>query len=302
MAKKEFKFEGLIKQAEIQNRQSADYVRENIEIEEEFRRLIPPLSDEESRQLEANILAEGCRDALVVWAAPDNRYVLVDGHNRYGICRKHQLPFKVQIMQFDDREAVRDWMVNNQLGKRNVTEETKAYLRGLQYSHEKRNIGGTGANQHAEKSTQERTAEKLAESYQVSERTIRNDGKFAQAIDRLAAGNDALKWQILNRQIKVNKTDLSSLHADRTDWEKLAELLQQGTEWKQAVNEAHTATPATDKPAPKTPKKAPAPDAVLQIRQQLINDFDLVRTQKDKAAFLRLQAYIEKLEELVFKA
>ena len=48
-----------------------------------------PLTPEEHDALERSILAEGCRDALVLWGD-----VLVDGHNRYGICQKHGLPFQ----------------------------------------------------------------------------------------------------------------------------------------------------------------------------------------------------------------
>ena len=39
----------------------------HIQIDSEFQALIPPLSAEERAQLEANLLADGCRDPLVVW-------------------------------------------------------------------------------------------------------------------------------------------------------------------------------------------------------------------------------------------
>ena len=59
-------------------------------IDEEFAALIPPLTDEEYKGLEASILAEGCRDALVCWGD-----VLVDGHNRYKICTAHGVSYDV---------------------------------------------------------------------------------------------------------------------------------------------------------------------------------------------------------------
>lgn len=39
----------------------------NIVVDNEFKALIPPLQAEERNQLEANLMADGCRDPLVVW-------------------------------------------------------------------------------------------------------------------------------------------------------------------------------------------------------------------------------------------
>jgi hypothetical protein len=96
----------------------------DIFIDDEFKSLIPPLAPEEYAQLEANILAEGCRDALVLW---DD--VLIDGHNRYGICQKHGIPFKTvqsaSVQSYDDAVL---WIVNNQLGRRNITDFVRGEL------------------------------------------------------------------------------------------------------------------------------------------------------------------------------
>ncbi|NJO02316.1 MAG: ParB N-terminal domain-containing protein [Bacteroidia bacterium] len=160
-------------------------MKENIVIREDFKNLIPPLAQEEFYNLEENILTEGCRDALIVWNN-QGEYILIDGHNRYQICAHHKLDFKVHVMEFENEDQVSDWMVNNQLGKRNVTEETKSYLRGLQYNREKRRLG---ENQY----TLERigqnvppssTAERLAKVHLVSEKTIKRDEKYALAIEK----------------------------------------------------------------------------------------------------------------------
>ncbi len=86
-------------------------------IDQEFAGLIPPLTHEEYSGLEASILAEGCRDALVVWGE-----VLVDGHNRYRICEAHGVPYNVVHRDFTDRNEVLLWMLNNQLGRRNLND------------------------------------------------------------------------------------------------------------------------------------------------------------------------------------
>ncbi len=86
-------------------------------IDQEFARLIPPLTDEEYKGLEASILAEGCRDALVVWGD-----ILVDGHNRYRICEAHGVAYNVVQRDFADRNEVLLWMLHNQLGRRNLND------------------------------------------------------------------------------------------------------------------------------------------------------------------------------------
>jgi len=156
-----------------------------IRIDPEFQSLIPPLRPEELAQLEANILAEGIRDPLVTW-----RGVLIDGHNRYAIAEKHGLPYQTVEREFDDRDAVADWIDRNQLGRRNLHPDQYALLVGRRYNRAKKVQGGTGANQYAKQtgnSYQSATAERIAADHGVSEKTVRNAGDFASAIDRVKA-------------------------------------------------------------------------------------------------------------------
>jgi len=96
-----------------------------IEIDEELAGLIPPLTDEERQQLEANILADGCRDPLAVWAEED---ILLDGHNRYRICQQHDVPFDVREVSLPNRDAAKRWIILNQFGRRNLTPYQRAEL------------------------------------------------------------------------------------------------------------------------------------------------------------------------------
>lgn len=86
-----------------------------ITIDPEFKSLIRPLAADELRQLEENILRDGCRDPLVVWNG-----ILIDGHNRHEICTRNGLPFETTEMVFNDRESAELWIVQNQLGRRNL--------------------------------------------------------------------------------------------------------------------------------------------------------------------------------------
>ncbi|HEY1132404.1 MAG TPA: plasmid replication/partition related protein [Roseateles sp.] len=96
----------------------------DIVVNEELKAYIDPLTPEEHEALERSLLAEGCRDALVLWGD-----VLVDGHNRYGICRKHGLPFKtVQNPRFKSMEDVHLWMIDQHLGRRSISDFQRGVL------------------------------------------------------------------------------------------------------------------------------------------------------------------------------
>ncbi|MFA4973863.1 MAG: DNA N-6-adenine-methyltransferase [bacterium] len=84
-------------------------------VDHEFHALIPPLSADERAALEASLLAEGCRDALVVW-----NDTLLDGHNRYEICQAHSIPFETVARDFETRDAAKLWIIDNQLARRNL--------------------------------------------------------------------------------------------------------------------------------------------------------------------------------------
>ena len=104
-----------------------------LRIDSEFKNLIRPLRREEYRQLELNLVMEGCREDIVVW-----NDTIVDGHNRYEICNKLQIPYGVKEQTFPNRDAAIAWICSNQLGRRNISEETKKYLIGRQYEAEKK--------------------------------------------------------------------------------------------------------------------------------------------------------------------
>lgn len=101
----------------------------SIRIDNEFKSLIPPLSDEEYRQLEENCIKDGIRDPLVVWHVPNGDDILVDGHNRFEISAKHGgIPFQIKRMTFSLREDVIRWIILNQFGRRNLSAYDRSIL------------------------------------------------------------------------------------------------------------------------------------------------------------------------------
>lgn len=97
---------------------------EEIQVLPELKAYIDPLTPDEHESLERSILDEGCRDALVLWGN-----ILVDGHNRFGICQKHGLPFKtIQNERFQNMEDIHLWMIDQHLGRRSVSDFQRGVL------------------------------------------------------------------------------------------------------------------------------------------------------------------------------
>ncbi len=114
----------------------------NITINEELRSFIDPLTPVEYAALERSLLADGCRDALVLW-----RDVLIDGHNRYDICTKHGIPFRtVNNDKFDSLEDVMLWVIDNNLARRSVSD----FQRGMLALRKKEIVAARAAQRAAE--------------------------------------------------------------------------------------------------------------------------------------------------------
>ena len=94
-----------------------------LKIKEEFKELIPPLTTEEFKQLEDNCLAEGIREKILTW----NGFI-IDGHNRYEIATRWDLDFKTESKHFDNEDEVKEWMILNQFGRRNLSNYQRSVL------------------------------------------------------------------------------------------------------------------------------------------------------------------------------
>jgi len=200
---------------------------QTLRIDKGIKNIIRPLFKQEYLQLEANILADGCRDPITTWNG-----IIVDGHNRYEICTKHQIPFSVEEMEFDCREEAIAWICANQLGRRNLTEETRKYLIGLQYESEKtanQKKNEQGKNQHStpgedsDKPTidakeRNKTANRIAEQNRISHTTVEKYGAYSRAIDIIEQKEPKMAEKILSGAVKVsyeNVARLSSLPQEK---------------------------------------------------------------------------------------
>jgi DNA modification methylase len=94
-----------------------------MKILQELESLIPPLSNEEFKQLERNILEEGIREPLITWNG-----ILIDGHNRYRIAQEHDINYVTVEKEFENINRVKEWMIHNQFGRRNLSNYQRSVL------------------------------------------------------------------------------------------------------------------------------------------------------------------------------
>jgi hypothetical protein len=189
-------------------------IKKQIIVLASLKQFIPPLTEEEYKQLETNILKHGCKDPLTVWETTALKagvgegdepvYILIDGHNRYKICTQFGVDFKISLLEFEDLDAVKDYMIDFQLGRRNLNPEQISYFRGLRYNREK-----TGKGQYNRVGGETiDVAEKLAIEHSVSPRTIKNDGDYAKGVEKLPI---ELKNELLAGKIDLSKEEVQRL-------------------------------------------------------------------------------------------
>ena len=191
-----------------------------LKINMEFKHLIRPLKEQEYLQLEANIISDGCRDAIITW----NGYI-VDGHNRYKICTDHNIPFAVMEMDFECKEAAIAWICANQLGRRNITPETRKFLIGMQYESEKivssiknrrgnnqyRSTAPEGLSEESDQISRHHTAEKIASEHQISNGSVQKYAMYTRALEEIGKVVPTLIPNILSGRYKISHKNIIEL-------------------------------------------------------------------------------------------
>lgn len=182
---------------------------QTLRIDPEFKAQIPPLTQEERKQLEENILAEGELLApILVWNG-----TIVDGHNRYEILQSHpEIPCSVRDLELETRDEVLAWICKHQLGRRNLTPEQKKFLVGKQYDAEKHD--GFHGNQHTRpvlsadaqnehQQTPEKTCERIARENHISASAVRRAALFAAGVDLAEELCPGIRQRVLSGDLKA---------------------------------------------------------------------------------------------------
>ena len=194
-----------------------------LKIDPEFRDKIPPLTEAEFEQLKENILSDGeVYEPIVVW-----NDTIVDGYNRWRIiCENWELlkdKFRTKPMDFADKWEAFEWMYKKQLGRRNLTEEQKAYMVGKMYEARKKSVGQhegnqytkleSGQNVHIPNRREQRngTAGEIGKEIGVDGRTVRRAEKFAKGIDTIRERNPEAADAVLKGNSGATKAVISEL-------------------------------------------------------------------------------------------
>lgn len=175
-----------------------------LNIDQEYKALIPPLAADELTQLEANILQDGCRDPIVVWED-----TIIDGHNRYAICKNHGLTFKTVTIEFTDRSHAKEWIIRNQFGRRNLAPYVRVSLalelestiaeRAKANQKLSEGAGNKGLTKSSNLSEPINTRAEIAKTAGVSEDTV------AKVKTIKAKASDEVKQKVASGEMSINK-------------------------------------------------------------------------------------------------
>lgn len=280
-----------------------------LKIDQGFKNLIRPLQRKEYLQLEDDILQDGCREPIVVYDG-----FIIDGHNRYEICTKHNIPFAITEMAFEGKEEAIAWICAKQLCRRNITDETRKFLIGMQYESEKivnsrKNI--LGVNQYSKLNptipyegfeiNRDRsqtlgyiTAQKIAHENNVSIGSVRKYAMYTRALEVIGKADPAVVPKILSGRYKIshqNVIDLSRMPPDeiRKVGRKIERSQQTFVQYKRTRKEIHDGSAEIEPMIPSGPtvKDMPQfdPDAEITGLTLTIpswgSSIDRIRTKTD---------------------
>lgn len=220
-------------------------------VDPKFRDKIPPLSEDEFKKLEENILSDGeVREPLVVW-----NNTIIDGHNRWTIIQKHGITnYTVKQMEFADEWAAIVWMCRNQLGRRNVSDIQKTVLIAEAKRAQEKTHGGNRGTDRDDQSGKftardhfgplrgERTKSIIAKQFGVGQGTVQRADETLSGLDEAEKVSPGFKEAILSGEIKAPKSTIAEIR-NMTDEEKLeaVEKIRRGKSTKAQTNKSSVA-------------------------------------------------------------
>ena len=195
---------------------------QQLTVNPKFRDVARPLHEDEFKLLEENILRDGrVLQPIITWKG-----TIVDGHYRWRIIQKHrelgrEIPFEPVEMNFADDWAVVAWICNNQLGRRNLTDEERTYMIGKQYEAEKNTRGNPGERgedgkyQRAQNeligNAPNKTATKIGRQHGIGKDTVKRSEKFAKGVDTAEELSPGMKNTLLSGKAKVPKSVVAEI-------------------------------------------------------------------------------------------
>uniref|UniRef100_A0A6H2A0Z5 Putative methyltransferase n=1 Tax=viral metagenome TaxID=1070528 RepID=A0A6H2A0Z5_9ZZZZ len=211
-----------------------------MKIDKEFKNLIPKISKDAYAELEKSIVKEGCRDAICLWQYEPGRMdgIIIDGHNRYEICQKHNLPYDKKWIELKDRDEVKIWILTNAYAKRNLTPDQLSAIRGERYNLEKKSAGRPIESEKCGTKYHINTSQKLAEEFKVNEKTIRNDAKYVDSLNDIKTIDEEFVQDIKDAEIDIPRQDVIRIASKPiSEQKKIIQKVKSGEKLKDAEKE-----------------------------------------------------------------
>ena len=258
-------------------------------IDSEFKDLVRPLMKDAYKRLEADMKQNGCRKPIIVW-----NQLILDGFDQYQICMRWGLPFEVEQMQVEAREAAIVWICSKQLRRKDLTEETRRYLIGKLFKSqivitrmENEEEWESATSMSDTKALPYETfsvsapprkkppvivpvSERIGNTYHIAPKTVEKYGTYSVAMDVIAKRDPSIFNRILSGRYKLSYKNASSL-AKMSD----AELRAFGRKLK-ASQESMVYVPQepTQKEIPIGPKQPSSGAMFLQTAVKEMPTFD----------------------------
>ncbi|MBP3731360.1 MAG: hypothetical protein J6I40_07830 [Mailhella sp.] len=194
--------------------------------DEEFKRLIPPVSAAEYDRLEQSIASSGCNEPICVWNS-----IILDGHKRFEICMKHHLPFKIRQIRMRGRLEAMSWICSLSLARQNLTGSYRTYLIGkicllkaemavrkmqeLNDSAQKKGVSRR-ISRNGDVFAFIRICREIGMKYGLHPLTVKRFSRYAEAIDKIRGLNPKLAEDILNGRIKHRKKNFFKVSGSST--------------------------------------------------------------------------------------
>lgn len=217
----------------------------DIKINVDFENLIPKLTLDQFTQLEENMVKEGrARNPLVIWKGHD---VLVDGHNRLRVLKAHpELGWTFLEQDFSDEDEIKEWIIKNALGTRNLTEMQQTDLTGRLHLMRKQRRGNNakrgddGKYLKCKKCTSGDTAGQIASELGIDRSTVYNSSRFVEGLDKAEAVSPGFRNDVLTGAVKAQKSEIAAMRKQTPEQikESISEIEERKSKKRKASEKA----------------------------------------------------------------
>lgn len=270
-----------------------------LKIAPEFKSLMHPLSEREFLSLRESLLEGKAAYSIAAW----NDY-LIDGYERYIICRQENLPYHVHRIGFSCREHAITWICREQLKKENLPNERFRYLIGKRYETERiirKSPSGDTASRTSHSKLQNtnsyQTALKLGKEYSLSHNTVYKYGIYSRMVDIVMEKDADLAQKILSGKLRISHDNIielsrlpqenirklnKSLAKDGVAHIVISDILR-GFQWKRVVEPRTKQIPQEEIPIKQMPQFDPnaAPSSLAYTMPSWEGTINRIRNETD---------------------